>query len=154
LVTTPGFLNAYFSNNNNDSLTTINQINWVNIFVPSGVVPDCRLDSTSVVATGADFTNDKFGDLTNSVTETIKTSFKVFPNPTDEDLNITFSSPISQQATLTVRDIAGKLLQQNTVNAASGSNLVMLGMDSLAAGTYFVTVNLGENQKTLQVTVK
>jgi PKD repeat protein len=78
----------------------------------------------------------------------------VFPNPTDEDLNITFSSPVAQQATLTVRDIAGKLLQQNTVNAASGSNLVMLGMDSLAAGTYFVTVNLGENQKTLQVTVK
>lgn len=78
----------------------------------------------------------------------------VFPNPTDEDLNVTFSSPVAQQATLTVRDIAGKLLQQNTVNAASGSNLVMLGMDSLAAGTYFVTVNLGENQKTLQVTVK
>jgi hypothetical protein len=30
----------------------------------------------------------------------------------------------------------------------------MLGMDSLAAGTYFVTVNLGDSQKTLQVTVK
>jgi PKD repeat protein len=81
-------------------------------------------------------------------------NLEVYPNPTDGELNVTFSSPISQQATLTVRDIAGKLLQQNSINAASGSNLVMLGMDSLAAGTYFVTVNLGDSQKTLQVTVK
>jgi hypothetical protein len=119
LVTTPGFLNTYFSNNNNDSLTTINQINWVNIFVPNGVTPDCRLDSTSVVATGADFTNDKFGDLTNSISETIKTSFKVFPNPTEGLISIDSDK---KSLNFVIYNSLGKVVKQNNTDLSDLEN--------------------------------
>jgi hypothetical protein len=119
LVTTPGFLNTYFTNNNNDSLTTINQINWVNIFVPNGLTPDCRLDSTSFVATGADFTNSKFGDLTNSITETIKTSFKVFPNPTEGLISIDSEK---KSLNFVIYNSLGNVVKQNNTDLSDLEN--------------------------------
>lgn len=127
LTTTPGFLSTYFSNHNNDSLTTINQINWVNIFVPSGVAPDCRLDSTSVVATGADFTNPKFGDLFNGVSETNRTSFKVYPNPTNGVITI-----ISEKQTLdfTIYNSLGQMVLKNNTD-----------LSNLEGGIYIIKTN-------------
>jgi PKD repeat protein len=78
----------------------------------------------------------------------------IFPNPTEDELNIKFASATNQNANVQIRDVTGKILQQHVIKAAAGSNLVLLNTDSIAAGSYFVTISVGGAQKTLQFVVK
>ncbi len=81
-------------------------------------------------------------------------ALSVFPNPTEKDLNIRFSLNTAQQANLTVQDVAGKITQTATVNGTEGSNLVMMNTSALASGMYFLKVQVGGSQKTIQFVVK
>jgi hypothetical protein len=60
----------------------------------------------------------------------------------------------AQQANLIVQDVAGKITQTATINATEGSNLVMMNTANLASGMYFLNVQIGDSQKTIQFVVK
>ena len=60
---TPAFYASFFGADGNDTITTIAQINWVNIFTPLGTAPDARLAAGSIVGTGSNFVNTKFYNL-------------------------------------------------------------------------------------------
>ena len=81
-------------------------------------------------------------------------ALSVFPNPTEKDLNIRFTLNSAQQANLTVQDVSGKIAQTATVNGTEGSNLVMMNTAELASGMYFLKVQIGGSQKTIQFVVK
>lgn len=81
-------------------------------------------------------------------------ALSVFPNPTEKDLNIRFSLNSAQQANLTVQDVTGKIAQSATVNGTAGSNLVLMNTSALASGMYFLKVQIGGSQKTIQFVVK
>lgn len=81
-------------------------------------------------------------------------ALSVFPNPTEKDLNIRFSLKTAEQATLIVQDVTGKITQSATINATEGSNLVMMNTANLASGMYFLNVQIGGSQKTIQFVVK
>ncbi len=78
----------------------------------------------------------------------------VFPNPTDNDLNIRFTLANAEQANLIVQDLSGKIVQSAMVNASEGSNLVMMDLTQLASGMYFLKVQIGTSQKTVQFVVQ
>ena len=78
----------------------------------------------------------------------------VFPNPTEGELNLQFSLNAAQFVKIQLQDICGKIVQNHTINAAIGSNLVMMDTQTLAAGTYFLAIQAGETQKVLQFVVK
>lgn len=78
----------------------------------------------------------------------------VYPNPTDNDLNIRFTLANAEQANLIVQDVSGKIAQSAMVNASEGSNLVMMDLTQLAAGMYFLKVQIGTSQKTIQFVVQ
>ena len=78
----------------------------------------------------------------------------VFPNPTDNDLNIRFTLANAEQANLIVQDLSGKIVQSAMVNASEGSNLVMMDLTQLASGMYFLKVQIGTSQKTIQFVVQ
>jgi PKD repeat protein len=78
----------------------------------------------------------------------------VFPNPTEGELNLQFSLNSAQFVKIQLQDICGKIVQNHTINAAIGSNLVMMDTQTLAAGTYFLAIQAGETQKVLQFVVK
>jgi PKD repeat protein len=78
----------------------------------------------------------------------------LYPNPTEGELNLHFSVNNSQIAAIQIQDLTGKIVKNHTVNAAIGSNLVMLDTANLAAGTYFITLKIGESQKVMQFVVK
>ena len=50
--------------------------------------------------------------------------------------------------------ISGKMIKSHTVQAAVGSNLVVLGTDELASGMYFLNISSGESQQAIQFVVK
>lgn len=78
----------------------------------------------------------------------------LFPNPTENELNIQFSALNAEKAVIQLRDVSGKLIRTEVINAASGSNLAMMSVKELASGTYFMTLTLGDIQQTMQFVVK
>jgi PKD repeat protein len=78
----------------------------------------------------------------------------LFPNPTEEELNIQFNVIESSDVNLVVQDITGKLIQSNLVKATSGKNLVMMNTTDLASGMYFMNILQGNSKKTVQFIVK
>ena len=78
----------------------------------------------------------------------------LFPNPSENELNIRFTALNAEKATIQLRDIAGKVIRTEAINAASGSNLAMMSVKELATGSYFMTLTLGDVQQTIQFVVK
>jgi len=78
----------------------------------------------------------------------------LFPNPTDGEVNVRFAVNNNEAAVLTVQDLSGKVVKSHMVNALTGSNLVIIDTEELAAGSYFLNIRVAGIQKTLQFIVK
>jgi PKD repeat protein len=78
----------------------------------------------------------------------------LYPNPTDDEVNIRFNVMNDVKTSLVITDLSGKVAQERTINALAGNNLVMMDTKELAPGMYFVTLNAGSATQTLQLVVK
>ncbi len=76
-------------------------------------------------------------------------NMNLFPNPADNEIQISFTSQTAGKMTFNVTDLSGKRIQQHVVNATEGNNLVYLATENLSAGTYLIQVINGTSQKTL-----
>jgi len=86
---TEDFYNSFFGVNNNDSTITIEQIDWVNLFVDLGLTPDARLSESNSPALGADFTHPLLSNpVVIGVDNKTTSNFTIYPNPTSEFLNV------------------------------------------------------------------
>ena len=81
-ASTSAFYSSFWGADGNDSTQSIAQINWVNLFTPLGVTPDARLATSSVAATGANFTNAKFFSVAAPTTTTASYTYCVGSNAT------------------------------------------------------------------------
>lgn len=86
--------------------------------------------------------------------ETAFQQANLYPNPTDNEVNVTFNSAVGQDVIVTVTDVTGKQIQQHYIHALEGQNLVTMTTETLAAGSYFVLLNNGSATKTMQFVVK
>ena len=131
VTATPTFFTTVASVN--DTTTSVSQINWINAFPALGTTPDCRLDSTSLVATGADFTNSKFVGGFVSVNEIAKTTnVSIYPNPATNNINITTDKLVQ----VTLIDGMGKVINTQVV-----SGTFSLDVSNLNNGIYFLQVD-------------
>jgi PKD repeat protein len=78
----------------------------------------------------------------------------VYPNPVEGELNVRFALNSAENAVIEIQDIAGKVTQRNSIQANAGANLVFVDTKDLAAGMYFLRVNIGNTQQTVQFVVK
>jgi len=74
-------------------------------------------------------------------------SFRYFPNPVKDVLNISYTTDITS---VTVYNLVGQQVLAKTVNATEAS----VDMSALADGTYIVNVTSGESVKTLKIVKK
>jgi phosphatidylserine/phosphatidylglycerophosphate/cardiolipin synthase-like enzyme/DNA/RNA endonuclease YhcR with UshA esterase domain len=65
-----------------------------------------------------------------------------YPNPTNNRLNIQFTSTIGGVASLMVKDITGKNCFTQSISFSSGINVQSIEVANLQAGTYFVSMAL------------
>jgi hypothetical protein len=92
---------------------------------------------------------DQDGKLTHSKVVSVldnKASFgilKVYPNPTDERVNLDIAVPNATTLTIEVIDILGRVVKQQAVQAAEGTLSYPLSIFSLGSGTYTVKVQAG-----------
>jgi PKD repeat protein len=74
----------------------------------------------------------------------------VYPNPAEEELNVSFSAMNAGTYTVQIVDVVGKLISTYQVNANQGMNEVLINTDNLRKGAYFVRVSDNTTAKTLQ----
>jgi hypothetical protein len=79
---------------------------------------------------------------------------EMFPNPADEELNVSFNLPNSEDLTISMIDLSGKIIQKHLVKAKEGKNLVMMNTQELAGGMYQLRIVSSNGQKTLPFIVK
>jgi hypothetical protein len=71
------------------------------------------------------------------------------PNPFDGETLIRFQLPVAQEATLTLQDVAGRVLKQFEGDFAKGINGIVISAGDLpSAGVYFYTLKAGEQSAT------
>lgn len=72
--------------------------------------------------------------------ETQFADFNLYPNPADDIINVEFDAQKSGRFNLEIVTVDGKIIRQNTVDATSGNNLVVLGTQDISQGTYFLRI--------------
>lgn len=151
----------------NSAWTPTSQANWVTVHmtnITSGYWTDefrCRFEFESDGGNNLylDDINIYSGSPSDVIVGIEENEFdieglSVYPNPTDEDLNIRFTLNAAEQANLIVQDVTGKVTQSATVNGTEGLNLVMMDTSALATGMYFLKIQIGGSYKTIQFVVK
>ena len=88
------------------------------------------------------------------IDETTLTAVNLYPNPADEELNISFHAINNEKMTIVLTDLTGKTIQTNTIQANEGENLVLLNTGDFSKGVYFVNLLSGTKRTTLQFVKK
>ncbi len=70
--------------------------------------------------------------------------WNIYPSPVSEELTISINSPISGRADISLMDISGRLLNQQTDQLTSGIQAIRLPMHSVSAGMYILRVRVDE----------
>jgi hypothetical protein len=84
-----------------------------------------------------------------SLDESANSSFRVYPNPANEEITIK-SSSVSNDATVSVFDLNGKELKSLKLSGME-TNVDTTG---LISGVYFVRVSTGNDSKTEKLIIK
>ncbi len=90
---------------------------------------------------------DKDGKYTYSNIVSIKSNktlildiISVYPNPVDNKLNISISSPTYTKATILITDIYGKAVVEKAIEINVGENNTYINLSKIAAGNYTIKV--------------
>jgi hypothetical protein len=158
VIPTPWY-HTYGNANGVDTVTTIALIDFVNGFPASlASTPDFRLKSTSAVATGASFSNPKFGtDFVGLKTEATFSdkSVSVYPNPAINGAHLIVDALNASSLNVTVYDITGKAVSTPVVNQKLelGENSFFIETSGLHSGIYFVTLFSSNGKETVKLVV-
>lgn len=68
------------------------------------------------------------------------------PNPTTGYSKLTFSAPMEGVGSLKIVDVSGKTITTQNIHFAKGANVLDLQVQNLAAGTYFVQLQVEETK--------
>lgn len=91
-----------------------------------------------------------------SYTETIALSCKLnskielFPNPANSDLTCRFTHSENSELSISVHDIAGRIVLIEKITGKKGVNQIHLNIDDLAAGAYYLRITNAENNVKMQ----
>ncbi len=136
-VTATSNFYSFFSTNENDSTSTVSDINWVNIFSSN---PDARLNSNSLFSTGADFSNPKFGGEVGVEEVNQILNVDLYPNPTNNILNIKGDGKMN----ISIYNTMGQI-----VLTSQNWNFAQLDVSNLNTGIYTLQINNTLSKKVL-----
>jgi PKD repeat protein len=77
----------------------------------------------------------------------------LYPNPTDGDLHLAFSVDNANETFISLKDIAGKEIRKFAVQANAGQNMVLLNVDGIAKGSYWLSITMNGATQSLAVIV-
>jgi len=77
----------------------------------------------------------------------------LYPNPASDNVHVAFYAKASTTASITVRDLSGKLVLQHSADVTEGHQVIDMSLSTLHAGMYLVEIRNGSERiiKKLQV---
>lgn len=81
-------------------------------------------------------------------------SLNIFPNPTSEQVTVSFNSNTSADYHLTLLDAAGREVMVKDGKAVEGANAINVDLKSVAKGVYMINLLQGDNKMTEKVIVE
>lgn len=88
----------------------------------------------------------------NTVSKT-EFTFNLFPNPANNEVNLTFNLAETSDVTIRVIDVQGKEMFKSVYNKQAGANDVLLNTSELKSGVYFVELINGTSATTKQIVI-
>ena len=82
------------------------------------------------------------------------TQLEVYPNPANSFINLSFNVEQSQQATIILRDAAGRIVYNEAIDAIAGFNNQQIEVSNLAKGVYFVQLQTGASSENTRLIVE
>lgn len=79
-----------------------------------------------------------------------KESATIYPNPVNDKLTLQLNTTVSQQLSISVYDVTGKLMSATQNNAAAGIQYISVDTHTLPQGLYFLKVQLSKEQRLLE----
>ena len=78
----------------------------------------------------------------------------LYPNPTDNQLNIEFFVNESSDIEINIVDVSGRIILQNQFSTIQGTNATQLDLSGVSKGVYFLNITEGNNSKRYKIIVK
>lgn len=113
--------------------------------------------ATLLVGNGDHTTNgDREGHAIVSFTEAVSTAvpkpivslnMQLFPNPTTDQLTVTFSPTLNKEYSIQVMDITNRVLYKNTLKTNKETITTSIPTSNFSSGTYWVTIGDGTNKQ-------
>ncbi len=89
-------------------------------------------------------------DQTGQVINTVKTKLKTYPNPTNDNTNLSFNLTSSGEVSVNVYSITGRLVKSITKNMSSGANTLPIDCEDLPNGTYIIKFISGKQNESVK----
>ncbi|WP_395044213.1 T9SS type A sorting domain-containing protein [Flavobacterium sp.] len=89
--------------------------------------------------------------LSNETISLIKTSISVYPNPTNDKVNINYNLEFSEKITLKVTNIQGQIINEINVDRNSGIQTESIDLSNQSSGMYFVSITTESKNFTAKV---
>jgi len=96
--------------------------------------------------------SDSFGTR-DQVEEALANDMVLYPNPNSGTFFLKFSSKDASSSEIVVMDIYGKVVLRTFDTTVEGENVVELSLNNVAAGMYFVRMNVGGEKYTKRVQI-
>jgi PKD repeat protein len=79
---------------------------------------------------------------------------EVYPNPAENETNVSFSLMSSQEVLFTVYDYSGKLIERQVVKGVEGPNVIMYNTSTISSGIYYIKLESNQHAFTTPFVVK
>ncbi len=81
-------------------------------------------------------------------------SVSVYPNPADNQLNISFDAIDATNVEIGIADISGRVIVRNSHTVSMGMNNIELDLSTFTEGIYFLTISQGSSNRNYKIVVK
>jgi hypothetical protein len=79
------------------------------------------------------------------------TNLSLFPNPANQYVILNYESNLVSELNVTISDITGKEIQNQSTQTSVGNNTLKLNIEALESGVYFVSISDGKNSKNIKL---
>ncbi len=82
-----------------------------------------------------------FSDIVTITLPVVTSKVALFPNPAAHEVNVTITTAVDGKVKWQLIDNAGRVLVHNSIAAKKGNNNVVINLNRLSSGTYFLIVS-------------
>lgn len=79
-----------------------------------------------------------------------QTQFSLFPNPAMDNTRVEFTSAADEDITLTITDMTGKIISQETMSVLHGVNSIDINTHLIPSGVYMLSLTNASNNTSFE----